>query len=179
MYFFKTIVLFFLITRSLSQLLNDDDYCNLSEECISGCCLNKRCEYKNNCLALANIESYVGSNYCDISAQCDSKCCLLGECLDYDECFIRYDLPILMGIVGGVAAGLLMLLLGYIFTPRKKQPPPPPVIEEEIVDDLNGPIYYEGEEEPQPTPEPPVVPDKFEDNVEIGYYDEKTVRLAN
>lgn len=58
--------------------------------------------------------------------------------------------------------------------------PAPPPKEEVIEDDLIGPIYYEGEEEPQPedlTPVP-IEDDKFEDNVEVGYYDEKTVKKA-
>ena len=98
------------------------------------------------------MDEFVKSLYCDISMQCSSKCCLFGECVDYSQCFERYDLPILLGLAAGIGLGFLLLLLAYLFTPRKKQmlPPPPPREEPEevIQDDLIGPLYYEGDEQP-------------------------------
>lgn len=39
---------------------------------------------------------------------------------NYDPCFERYDLPLLMGGAAGLALALFMLLLAYLFTPRIK-----------------------------------------------------------
>lgn len=133
------------------------------------------------------MDNFVAENYCDISVQCDSRCCLFGECVEYSECFERYDLPILYGLAGGIAVALLLILLAYICTPRKKQklpplPPPPVIVEEDMAnDDLAGPIYYEGEDKPipdMPPPPPPVVEEVFEDKLEMGYYDDKSVKLG-
>eukprot|EP00347_Sterkiella_histriomuscorum_P008549 403344671 len=176
------------LTQVSGQLLNDGKFCNVNDDCISTCCIDKKCQINNNCLALKAMDDFVKGLYCDINVQCDSKCCLFGECVDYDECFQRYDLPIILGLAAGIGLGFLLLLLAYLFTPRKRQlpPPPPPKIEEEIImqDDLIGPIYYEGDDNQEPQMEDlqpiplPVQDDKFEDNVEVGHYDEKTVNQA-
>ena len=84
------------------------------------------------------------------------------SCVDYSVCFSLYDEPLLYGMAGGVSLALFMAILAYFITPRPKkvQKKPPPVIapvriptpvvevvqEEEHHDDLNGPIYYEGED---------------------------------
>jgi hypothetical protein len=74
--------------------------------------------------------------------------------VDYRECFSRYDLPIILGLAAGIALGFLLLLLAFLFTPRKRHyvppPPPPQIVEEDFNDDLVGPIYYEGDDNPQP-----------------------------
>ena len=55
---------------------------------------------------------------------------------------------------GGACLAILFIILAFIFTPRQKRyiPPPPtppsPIAEEIIEDDLDGPIYYEGDDEP-------------------------------
>lgn len=48
-------------------------------------------------------------------------------------------------------------------------------------DDLAGPIYYEGDDKPIPEielPPPVIVQEEFEDKIDVGYYDDKSVKLG-
>ena len=101
-------------------MLIDGKFCNVNEDCISDCCIDKKCQINNNCRALKAMEDFMKANYCDINTHCESKCCLFGECTEYSECFQRYDLPIILGLAAGVGMGFLLMLLAYLFTPKKR-----------------------------------------------------------
>ncbi len=53
---------------------------------------------------------------------------------------------------------------------------PPIEIEEEFEDDMQGPIYYEGDDDVPVVEKVETEEEKFEDLIEHGYYDEKTLK---
>jgi hypothetical protein len=134
---FKTILAILSLASTVySRSRVDGDFCSSNPDCLSSCCDKKKCAIGNNCLAITNFNLYVDANYCDLHVKCESKCCLFGECMDYDECFYRFDRPILFGIAGGIATAFLVMFLAYFLTPFVKAIPPPPPPEEIFVDDL-------------------------------------------